>query len=181
RTGLSSYSVPIHFDLTVRKGVSASAKLDGVRYFQQPDKEVLVMNSMPSIAKQFKYLYEGLGTPETWPAQYDISRVDNPDPKVYSLKGVPKSAGGIKYVLLDVASDNLAPIDAHWFYANGGTVAIQYRNAMVQGQYMLPASETIDMSFPEYKVHATGTFGDYSINQPIPNAIWQVSPQPLPT
>src|SRR5271167_4433960 len=73
RRGLSSYSVPIHFNLVVWKVVRVSAQLDAVRYFQSPDKEILVMKSMPSIAKQFRYIYSAAGTPETWLSRYDVT------------------------------------------------------------------------------------------------------------
>lgn len=183
RRGLNSYSVPIHFDLVVHKVLSVSAKLDAVRYFETPDKEVLVMNSMPSIAKQFRYIYSGLGTPETWPVQYEITRAQEQasGAQSYELKGVPKSTSNVSYVLLDITRDTLAPIVAHWFYKNGGTVVMEFQNAPVNGSYLLPTIETIDIAFPEYKVHAVGHYGEYIINQPIPDAIWLASPQPLPT
>ena len=183
RKGLTSYSVPIHFDLTVHKVLSVSAQLDATRYFETPDREVLVMKSMPSIAKQFRYIYSGLGTPETWPVQYDITRVQgqSSDTQNYELKGVPKSNPNVSYVLLDVARDTLAPVSAHWFYTNGGTVVMSFQNATVDGGYLLPTTETIDIAFPEYKVHAVGHYGDYVVNQSIPDAVWQASPQPLPT
>jgi hypothetical protein len=183
RQGLISYSVPIHFNLVVHKGLSVSAQLDAVRYFESPDKEVLVMNSMPSIAKQFRYIYSGLGTPQTWPSQYDISLVpdQSADSNSYELKGVPKTNSNVSYVLLDVTRDTLTPIAAHWFYTNGGQVTMGFQNAPASGGYVLPTMETIDISFPEYKVHATGHYGPYVINQPIPDSIWETSPQPLPT
>jgi hypothetical protein len=181
RKGLTSYSVPIHFDLVVHKGMSVTAKLDSVRYFESPDKEVLVMNSMPSIARQFQYIYSGLGTPQTWPEQYEISRVASAEPQSYELKGVPKNNSNVTYVLLDVTTDTLAPIGAHCFYTNGGRVDMQFQNTLVNGTYWLPTTETIDIAFPEYKVHAVGHYGDYSVNQPIPDSVWQASPEPLPT
>ena len=182
RAGLNSYSVPIHFDLVVRKGVSVSAKLDGTRYFQSPDREVLVMNNMPSIAKRFQYIYSGLGTPQTWPLHYTVTLVSpQPSSDMYELKGVPKESSNVSYVLLDVSRDNLAPIQTQWFYTNGGTVFMHFDNKTVGGKYLLPSAETIDIAFPEYKVHATGHYAEYTINQPIPDAIWQASPQPLPT
>ncbi|MBV8340734.1 MAG: hypothetical protein JO343_12370 [Candidatus Eremiobacteraeota bacterium] len=181
RKGLTSYSVPIHFNLTVHKGVSVSSQLDATRYFERPDKEVLVMKSMPSIARKFQYIYSGLGTPETWPLDYDITLVQSPSAQTYELKGVPKNNPNVSYVLLDVTRETLAPVKAQWFYQNGGTVVINFDNATVNGKYLLPSTETIDVSFPEYRVHAVGHYGDYSINQPIPDAVWLASPQPLPT
>jgi hypothetical protein len=140
------------------------------------------MKSMPSIARKFQYIYSGLGSPQTWPVQYDITLAPSqPSSQVYQLKGVPKANPSVSYVLLDVTRDTLAPVKAQWFYTNGGTVVMQFVNATANGTYLLPTTETIDIAFPEYKVHAVGQYGDYSINQPIPAAIWQASPQPLPT
>jgi hypothetical protein len=136
---------------------------------------------MPSIAKQFRYIYSGLGTPLTWPLQYDITlQQDQSVNGSYVLKGVPKNNPGISYVLLTVESTTLAPTQAQWFYANGGTVSIQYENSSASG-YLLPSLETIDIAFPDYKVHATGHYGQYIVNQPIPESVWLASPQPLPT
>ena len=183
RHGLNSYSVPIHFNLTVHKGVSVSAQLDATRYFESPDREVLEMRSIPSIAKQFRYIYTGVGTPDTWPSQYDVSfATDQPsEPTSYDLRGVPKNNPNISYVILKVARDTYAPLAAHLSYKNGGTIDLSFENSTVEGGYLLPSTETIDIAFPDYKVHAVGKYGTYSINQPIPSAVWQQSAQPLPT
>jgi hypothetical protein len=183
RRGLNSYSVPIHFNLTVHKGISVSAQLEATRYFQAPDKEVLEMKSLPSIAKQFRYIYTGVGTPETWPSQYDVTfaQAQTADSKTYQLRGVPKNNPNLSYALLDVARDTFAPVAAQLYYKNGGTIALQFENAPVEGGFLLTAVETIDIAFPDYKVHAVGHYGTYSINQPIPGSVWQQNPQPLPT
>ncbi|HME80924.1 MAG TPA: hypothetical protein VKF82_02495 [Candidatus Eremiobacteraceae bacterium] len=137
------------------------------------------------MARKFRNIYTGVGTPETWLAQYDVTFAEDQvsNSQSYKLKGVPKgtSSVGISYVLLDVASDTFAPTSAHVFYSNGGTVALQFENEAVNGIYRLPALETIDIAFPDYKVHAVAHYGAYEINAPIPESIWQSSPQPLPT
>ena len=183
RHGLNSYSVPIHFNLTVKKGLSVSTQLDATRYFESPNREVLAMQSIPSIAKQFRYIYTGVGTPETWPSQYDVSFAqDQPIVQTaYNLRGVPKNNPGISYIILKVARDTYAPLAAHVLYKNGGTVDLSFDNGAVAGGYLLPLTETIDIAFPDYKVHAVGKYGTYSINQPIPSSVWQQNPQPLPT
>ena len=181
RQGLHSYSVPIHFNLTVHKGPSVSAQLDAVRYFQSPDRELLAMNSMPSFAGKFRYIYSGLGTPETWPSSYDVTRVaGDPESATYELKCVPRTTTGVSYMLWDVTRDTYAPVAAHVFYTNTGRVDLQFENAQ-SGGYLLPLTETIDIAFPDYKVHAVGHYGTYSINRPIPDSVWQTSPAPLPT
>ncbi|MBV8171204.1 MAG: hypothetical protein JO219_04645 [Candidatus Eremiobacteraeota bacterium] len=182
RKGLNSYSVPIHFELVVHKGPSVSAKVDGVRYYQRPDREVLVLKSLPSIARKFSYIYSGTGTPETWASAYDVSFAASsaPDAQTYELKAVPKTSGDISYAVLDVARDSPAALGARVYYKNGGLVVLAFQNQMVSG-FVLPTVETIDITFPEYKVHAVGRYGAYVINQTIPDSVWQTTPQTLPT
>src|SRR5579872_1410869 len=185
RHGLQSFSVPIGFDVVVHKGIGVSAHVSGTRYFQSPDKEVLVMNSMPAIAKRFSYIYSGAGTPETWPSMYDITLMtgQTAGSSSYALRGVPKTKSpvGIAAVILDVDSTTFAPIAAHLSYENGGTIALQFQNALVGGKYQLPSTETIDIAFPEYRVHAVAHYGTYSVNGAIPDSVWQTTPQSLPT
>lgn len=174
RKGLNAFSVPVHFDVTMRRPLPVSVGMDGVRYFERPDKQALVMHSVPSIAKAFQQTYAALGTAETWPKQYDITLIapDQASPASYELKCVPKSGGNVDHVLLDVAADTVAPLRVRWFYRNGATIDMAIDNATVSDTYLLSKTETLDVSFPSYAGHAVVHYGDYSINQPIPAAVW---------
>lgn len=179
QSGLNTFSVPIHFDVTVHELVNLPMPLDGMRYFQRPDKEALIMNSVPAVASAFQRLYGGLGTPQTWPTRYDISLnrlASVPGP--YELRGVPKKVGNVDHVLFDVARATAVPVEARWFYRNGSTIDLRIQNAQVAGRYWLPSLETVDIAFPQYKASAVAHYGQYSINQPIPSSVWQPSPGP---
>jgi len=179
RKGLSSFSVPVHFDVKMRRPLGVVLHPDGVRYFERPNKEALTMKSVPDAAKAFQQIYTALGTAETWPEQYDMSLVEL-DPQAgattYELKGVSKSGGDIDHVVIDVAKDTAAPTRARLFYRNGATIDMAIENAMVDGQYLLPKTETLDLNFPSFAGHAVGHYGDYSVNQPIPDTVWAHSP-----
>jgi len=173
RKGLDSYSVPVHFDVKMHRPLGVSMQLDGTRYFERPDKQALNMRSVPAAAKAFQQMTASLGTAETWPNTYDITLVP-PDPSAgyYELKGAPKnSSSTVDHILIDVAKDTLAPIRARWFYHNGSTIDMTIENAMA-GQYLMPKTETLDLSFPSFAGHAVGHYGDYSLNQPIPASVW---------
>jgi hypothetical protein len=181
RKGLTSFSVSVHFDVKIHRPLSVSLPLDGVRYFEWPDKGALEMRSVPAVAKAFQQTYAGLGTPETWPGQYDLSLVPLDQPAsatMYELKGVPKSGGNVDHILLDVDRDSYAPIRARWFYRNGATIDMAIENAQVNGMFLLPKTETLDVAFPSYAGHAVVHYSDYTVNQPIPASVWQQSPQP---
>jgi len=182
--------VPIGFAIKVRKVIRVGLHLSGTRYFQRPDKEALVMHSVPALAKSFQKIFAGLGTPETWPSQYDISLVplDPPDSAtLYELRGVPLQGGSVDHILLDVSQATYEPLKARWFYKNGATIVMVIENSLVGNQYLLPRTETLDIDFPSYKAHAVASYGEYSINTPIPDSVWQQqsekgsSPAPVQT
>ncbi|MBV8282246.1 MAG: hypothetical protein JO347_09320, partial [Candidatus Eremiobacteraeota bacterium] len=157
--------------------------LTGVRYFQLPDKEALVMHSVPAVAKSFEKIFAGLGTPETWPAQYDITLVPLDPPAnatTYELRGVPKAGGNVDHILLDVSQTTYEPLRARWFYKNGATIGMTIQNSLA-GNYLLPKTETLDIDFPSYRAHAVASYGDYSINTPIPDSVWQQQPTASPS
>ena len=180
RRGLNSFTVPIHFDVTVHKVVSVAIQLDGTRYFERPDREALIMQTVPAIAQPFQKIFSGLGTAETWPQTYDISMMPLRSPEsssTYELKGVPKAGGNVAYILLDVSQTTYEPLEARWFYKNGAMIVLGVQNALASGRYLLPKTETIDIDFPAYKAHAVAHYGEYAINTPIPESIW---PSPTP-
>jgi len=181
RKDLNSYSVPVHFDIGIQKPISVALPLDGVRYFERPDKEALVMQSVPAVAQAFQRTYAGLGTAETWPQRYDLSLVApdrNASATMYELKGIPKNGGNVAYILIDVARDSAVPVRARWFYRNGATIDMAIENALASNGYLLPKTETLDIVFPSYAGHAVAHYGEYAINQPIPASVWESSPPP---
>jgi hypothetical protein len=181
--GLTSYQVPFHIDMHVKKGIfSAHVPMDGTSYFKAPDKSVVKMTQVPSIAKDFANAYGWVGTPETWPSIYDITLVPTNSPGVYELRGtykpnapthvaIDKSAGStLDHVLLDVDKQTFDPVRVTWVYHNGATIVMNIVTQAVDGKYRLPQRETLDMNIPGQ--HATGlvTYGPYHTNIPIADA-----------
>jgi hypothetical protein len=176
RKSLNSFSVPVYFDVNVRKPLGVALRLDGVRYFQRPDKGAVILQSVPLVAQAFQRAYSRLGTPETWPERYVITVV-TPDQAAssttYELKGVPKNGGNVDYILIDVARDSAASVRVRWFYRDGATIDMAIENAVASNLYLLPKTETLDIVFPSYTAHAVAHYGDYSINKPIPATVWE--------
>lgn len=176
QSGLTSYQVPVDFDIHFHKIIWLHQHLTGVRYFKRPDKAALVMNAVPAEAKAFQHIYEGLGTPETWPDKYVITMLPqttyNGAP-VFELQGVPRKVGNVDHVILDVAADNYTPVRARWFYRNGGKAEMLVTEARIDDKYMLPSIEKIQINFPSYEAYGTVTYGRYIINQPIPDSVFK--------
>jgi hypothetical protein len=176
RKSLNSFSVPVSFDVKVRKPLGVALRLDGVRYFERPDKGAVILQSVPLVAQAFQRAYSGLGTPETWPKQYVVTVVapdQTASSNVYELKGIPKNGGNVDHILIDIARDSAAPVRVRWFYRDGATIDMAIENAIVGNLYLLPKTEAIDIVFPSYAAHAIAHYGDYSINKPIPATVWE--------
>lgn len=172
--GLRSYSVPVHIDARVRHIVSISVPLRGTRYFEEPDREALKLDTVPAIAKPFQNVYASLGTPATWAKTYNITEVTpSPDagPDVYELRGVYAHPSNVDYILLDVDATTFTPVLARWYYKNGATVVMRVQEARY-GNYLLPKHETVDVHFPQYTGSATVDYGAYTLNTHIDKAVF---------
>src|ERR1700680_165520 len=88
--GLTSYEMPVHFDVDLHSMLSLHTGLDGTAYFKRPDKSAVNFDTVPILADAFKHLAGTLGTPETWPQTYDITL--NSDTE---LKPVRRKSGDV--------------------------------------------------------------------------------------
>src|SRR5665213_1008833 len=73
--GLKSYQADLHVDVTTHGFPFISPSLDGKAYFEQPDKNAVIFDTVPALASQFKKVYPQLEPPAEWPTVYDVSPV----------------------------------------------------------------------------------------------------------
>ena len=174
-SGLRTYQVPVHIDARIRKVISVPVSMSGTRYFKLPDQEALKMKTVPAVAKPFQNAYTSLRTPATWSKTYDITEVtpslSNGRP-LYELQGVPKNKGHVDHILLDVDATTFDPVQARWFCTNGATIVMKIEEQLVDGKHRLPSLENLDVSFPGYRGSAVVHYGDYVINQNIPDSVF---------
>jgi hypothetical protein len=172
--GLTSYEVPVHVTGHVKNGAfSLPFSMDGTRYFKAPDKDALVMRTVPAIAKTFQNVYASLGTPATWPGTYEIVLVSTPVENgrgVYVLRGAYKKQSTVDHILLDVDAGSFDPITVRWFYRNGATIVMAIEESAV-GTYRLPMTERLEIAFPSYRGSAVVSYGSYAINRDIPPTV----------
>src|SRR5271154_5815812 len=55
--GLQSYQADLHVEVTTHGFPFISPTLEGKAYFQQPDKNAVVFDTVPVLASQFKKVY----------------------------------------------------------------------------------------------------------------------------
>ena len=164
--GLTSYEVPVHFDVDLHSFLSLHTGLNGKAYFKRPDKSAVDFDTVPILADAFNHLAGTLGTPETWPQTYDITL--NSDTE---LKLVPKKAGNISAVIVDVDSSDYGIVRERWRYKDGGTIDVRQTDAVVGG-FLLPHKQTGDFNLTQYQAHVVTDYGAYKLNIAIPDSVF---------
>jgi len=174
--GLQTYQVPVRIALRLHKVITLPVSLSATRYFKVPDKERLVMRTVPAIAKPFQNAYAALGTPATWPQVYNGVEVPpsiSTARAVYELRATYKRPSNVDHILLDVDATTFDPVQSRWYYTNGATIVMKIEEQSVEGKYRLPLRETLDVTFPSYRGSAVVEYGSYIINQDIPDATFK--------
>jgi hypothetical protein len=71
------------------------------------------------------------------------------------------------------ASDD-QPVAATWRYSDASSVSVSYVYGRV-GKYTLPQQAAIVVDKPHYKLDADATYGTYSLNAPVPPAVFSAA------
>jgi len=162
--GVDSFAVPVHIDVRVHKLLTFRMGLNGMEYFKRPNKFAL---EMPRIPEQSRRVFGELGTPLSWPAQYDMNVLGSTvadGRTTYHLRGVPKSPNDIDHMLLDLDGDPAVPLHVQWFLHDGGTIAMTIRSEF-DGMHELPKHADLDLTTGGYKIHAAIDYGNYVVNE----------------
>ena len=175
--GLNSYSVPVHFNVHLHKPIGLKAGVDAIVYYKAPAQAALTITKSPFLLRSlFKGTYAIDLAVQVWPSKYTVTSVtpgqsgDNP---AFLLQAVPKAPDpSVDHVTFTVAQNSYTPLAAEWYYKDGSTIQLSISNGS-QSSYFLPSTETIAVSMPHYKLEADGTFGQYALNSPIPDSVFQ--------
>lgn len=168
---LETYSVPIHIDAKVHRLITLRFGRDGTVFYKRPDHLALSMRSVPD---GFRKLFAELGTAQTWPSTYEMTIVDAVNEngrEIYRLKGVPKQAGDVDHVLLDVSGEDFAATRARWQCKDGSTIDMTFQNESAGG-YPLAKRAEADMVLSGWKIHATLEYGAYVLNESLADSVF---------
>jgi hypothetical protein len=171
---LETYAVPLHIDARVRRLITLHFGRDGTVYYKRPDHLALSMRSIPA---GFRKLFAEMGTAQTWPSTYDMSIVDavsESGREIYRLKGVPKQAGDVDHLLLDVSGEDFATQRARWLCKDGSTIDMTFVNES-SGGYALAKRAEADMVLSGWKIHATLEYGPYVLNESVADSVFSDS------
>jgi hypothetical protein len=174
--GLTSYSVPVHFQVHLRKPIGARTGVDGVTYYQSPGHGALVLNRAHGIIGSFfKGTYDLDLVPQTWPTNYHVLNVSKSmDAGVPTtvLTALPRGdAGDIAQVVFLINDRQHAPVGATWTYKDNSKIVLVLTNGH-SGKYTLPATATVTVDLPKYALDGAVTYGDYALNAPVDASVF---------
>ncbi len=159
---LKSYQADLHVDVTTHGFPYISPSLDGKAYFQQPDKNAVVFETVPALASQFKKVYPQLEPPSEWPEIYDVTPVAD-DGTVSQFRLVRKKNGRIDHVDVAVDDRTATVTSMAYVYKDGGTISFQQTYAVMGGNYVIK-SQTGKVDIPHYSADVASSFSNYKLN-----------------
>ena len=174
-TGLTSYSVPVHFDVHMHRPLGISTAVEGIVYFKAPAHGALVITKMPSIIGHFfKGSYSLDLNPQTWPAKYTVTSVSTGQADgtaVYALRSVPKADPSVDHVIFTVTQADDTPLSVVWSYRDGSSISVTMQCQRVSGN-ALPQTESITVNMPQYGLDAKAQYGSYALNAAVPDSVF---------
>ena len=174
-TGLSSYSVPVHFDVHMHRPLGISTGVDGIVYFKAPAQAALVITKIPAIVKRFfKGSYNLDLNPQTWPAKYTVTSVTPGQvagTPVYSLRAIPKNDPSVDHVVFTVTRADVLPLSVVWSYRDGSSISVAMQCRRMSGN-AFPQTESIAVNVPHVALDANAQYGNYAINGAVPDSVF---------
>jgi outer membrane lipoprotein-sorting protein len=168
--GLKSYQADLHVDVTTHGFPYISPSLDGKAYFEQPDKNAVIFETVPMLANQFKKVYPQLEPPSEWPQVYDVTPVAD-DGSSSQFRLVRKKNGRIDHVDVTV-DDKTATVSAMtYIYKDGGSISFKQTYSVVDGNYVIRA-QTGKVDIPHYSADVASTFSNYKLNVSIDQQVF---------
>jgi hypothetical protein len=163
--GLKSYQADLHVDVTTHGFPFISPSLDGKAYFQQPDKNAVIFETVPALASQFKKVYPQLEPPSEWSQIYDVTPVSD-DGTISHFRLVRKKNGRIDHVDVTVDDRTATVSSMAYNYKDGGTISFAQTYAVMDGNYVI-RSQTGKVDIPHYSADVASSFSNYKLNVPI--------------
>jgi hypothetical protein len=167
---LKSYQADVHVDITARGFPYLSPSLDGKAYFQQPDKNAVVFDTVPLLANQFKKVYPQLEPPAEWPSVYEVTPVAD-DGTTSRFRLVRKKDGRVDHVDVGVDDRTATVTSMAYIYKDGGTISFQQTFTVINGNYVLK-SQSGKVDLAQYHADVASSFSNYKLNVPIDQQVF---------
>jgi outer membrane lipoprotein-sorting protein len=168
---LRSYKADVHLDVALKTFPFISPSLDGNVYYEKPDKQAVVFDTVPALAAQFKKVYPKVDPPSRWLARYDVAVLDDSG-GVTTFRLVPKVNGRVEH--LDVKADDAKAtiVEYTWTYKDGGYIAFDQSFETIGGNFLVQ-KQTGHVELPAYKAEVTSSFSNYKLNVSLDDSVFQ--------
>jgi hypothetical protein len=170
---LRTYRADVAFDVGLKTFPYLRKTLHGNAYFKRPARMEIVFSDLPPIARAFRNLYVGLGTPSDWAAKFAITsaveRVEGRD--VGYLVLTPRVADR-RLREVDVYVDDAVALPGRivWRYADG-RVEMRQRFGRVDGHDLVVAQDA-DIRLPAVHAYVNAHISNYAVNVEVDDAVF---------
>ena len=170
---LRTYRADVAFDVGLRTFPYLRKTLHGNAYFKRPARMEIVFNDLPPIARAFRNLYVGLGTPGDWATKFTITsaaeRIDGRD--VGYLVLTPRVADR-RLREVDVYVDEVVALPGRivWRYTDG-RVEMRQRFGRVDGHDLVVA-QNADIRLPAVHAYVNAQITNYAVNVAVDDAVF---------
>ena len=168
--GLHSYQVSLHVDVQTHGFPYISPSLDGTAYFEEPDRNAVVFDTLPALASQFKKVLPQLEPPSEWPRVYDVTPLAD-DGTIAQFRLVRKKNGRIDHVDVTVDDRTATVTGMTYAYKDGGSIAFQQTYAKIDGNYVIK-TQTGKVDIPHYSADVASSFTNYRLNVKIDDRVF---------
>lgn len=161
----------VHVDVSLKSFPFIKHSLDGSYYYKQPDKQAVVFDTVPVLAKEFRKVYPRVEPPAYWSKIYAFG-VSSEDDKSTTFRLVPIKNGRVEH--LDVTVDNSSATITNytWMYKDGGSVTVDQTVSNLGGAYVITAqSGRVDL--PSYKAETSAEYRNYKLNVALADKIFE--------
>jgi len=170
--GLTSYSVPVHFDVHLHRPIGIKSGVEGIVYYKAPLAAIALTKVPGPLGGIFKHSYTLDLVAQTWPSKYVVNSATQAEAGGgYVLQAVPANDPAVDHVVFGVSAE-YEPVSAQWYYKDGSSIRLTIENQHVEG-YVVPQSETISVAMPKFGLDAVATYGPYAINAPVSDSVFQ--------
>jgi outer membrane lipoprotein-sorting protein len=167
---LRSFQADLHVEITTHGFPYVSPSLDGKAYFEQPDKNAVVFDTVPVLANAFKKVYPQLEPPSIWPQVYDVTPVSD-DGTSSQFRLVRKKNGRIDHVDVTVDDQTATVTSMTYAYKDGGSISFQQTYTVLDGNYVI-VSQTGKVDIPHYSADVASSFSNYKLNVKIDSSVF---------
>lgn len=163
--GLQTYKADVAFDVGLHSFPFLRKTVHGNAYFKRPARMEIVFTDLPPIARSFRNLYVGLGTPSDWEKKFEIATAaeQRDDHRVEYLVLTPRKPDR-RLREVDVYVDDAVALPSRivWRYRDG-RIEMRQRFGRFDGHDLVVAQEA-DIRLPALHAYVNARITNYAIN-----------------